>query len=176
MANRTYLILDAQRNALANAELLTAPDVTPMRLSIMDDKADDVMKNEMIILFSSSSHEIPLQCRVLRQRGDVVLVEKMAALDPEVRRNLRVPVQFKSYIYPLPGCWWRGRVPIESVDLSCGGIAFYSDAALELNEQVEIVVTPHGGAGDPPLRNSAEDREGGRPRHVRHQVCGHVRG
>lgn len=140
--NRTYLILDQQRKALANGELLTPPDTTPMRLSILDNKVDDVMGHDVVILFSSSSNEVPIQCRVLRQRGDMIMVEKIAALDPEVRRNLRVPVKFDTYLYPLPSSRWRGRIPAQSLDLSCGGIAFFADAPLELHEQMEIVVTP----------------------------------
>ena len=141
-ANRTYLILDTQNKALANGELASPPGTSPMRLNILDNKVDNVMKHQVITLFSASTDELPIQCRILRQRGDAVLVEKIATLDPEVRRNLRVPVKFDSFVYPLAGSAWRGRVPVQSIDLSCGGIAFYSDFFLELHEQAEIVVTP----------------------------------
>lgn len=141
-SNRTYLILDTQNNALANGELVSPPEAAPMRLSILDNQVDNVMRHEVITLFSSSSNEPPIQCRILRQRGDVVLAEKIAVLDPEVRRNLRVPVKFDSFIYPLPGSRWQGRISVQSIDLSCGGIAFYTDYDLELHERMEIVVTP----------------------------------
>ena len=141
-ANRTYLILDTQNHALANGQLATAPGDSPMRLNILGNKVDDVMAHEVITLFSASSEELPIQCRILRQRGDTILVEKIATLDPEVRRNLRVPVKFDSYIYPLPTSSWSGRAAVQSLDLSCGGIAFYSDRPLELHEQMEIVITP----------------------------------
>lgn len=141
-ANRTYLILDSQNNALANGELVTPPGTAPMRLNIGDHKVDDVMAHEIVVLFSANSSELPIQCRILRQRGDAVLMEKISTLDPEVRRNLRVPARFDSFIYPLPGSAWRGRRPIQSIDLSCGGIAFYADCPLELHERLEVVVTP----------------------------------
>ena len=35
-----------------------------------------------------------------------------------------------------------GRHPAQSIDLSCGGIAFYSEFDLEVHDEVEIVVTP----------------------------------
>ena len=92
-ANRTYLILDTQNHALANGELATPADAVPMRLNVLHNKVDDVMAHEVITLFSSSSEEPPIQCRILRQRGDTVLLEKIATLVPEVRRNLRVPVK-----------------------------------------------------------------------------------
>ena len=31
---------------------------------------------------------------------------------------------------------------MQSIDLSCGGIAFYADCQLELHEQMEIVIVP----------------------------------
>ena len=141
-ANRTYLILDTQNHALANGELATPPGASPMRLNIQDNKVDDVMAHEVITLFSSSSEELPIQCRILRQRGDAVLLEKIATLDPEVRRNLRVPVKFDTFLYPLPESAWRQRRSVQSIDLSCGGIAFYADCQLELHEQMEIVIVP----------------------------------
>ncbi len=141
-ANHTYLIMDTQNHALANGELASPPGDSPMRLTVLDNKVDDVMAHEVIVLFSSSSQEPPIQCRILRQRGDVILAEKIATLDPEVRRNLRVPVKFNTFLYPVSTSLWNGRVPVQSVDLSCGGIAFYSDFYLELHEEAEIVVTP----------------------------------
>ena len=141
-ANRTYLILDTQNKALANGELASPPGTSPMRLNILDNKVDNVMKHQVITLFSASTDELPIQCRILRQRGDAVLVEKIATLDPEVRRNLRVPVKFDTFLYPLPSSCWRGRQTVQSIDLSCGGVAFYADCPLELHEQMEIVVTP----------------------------------
>lgn len=141
-ANRTYLILDTQNKALANGELASPPGTSPMRLNILGNKVDDVMAHEVITLFSASSEEVPIQCRILRQRGDTVLVEKIATLDPEVRRNLRVPVKFDTFLYPLPESSWTGRRSAQSIDLSCGGIAFYADCSLELHERMEVVVTP----------------------------------
>lgn len=141
-ANRTYLILDTQNHALANGELVTAPDASPIRLNILNNKVDNVMAHEVITLLSSSSEDLPIQCRILRQRGDAVFLEKIATLDPEVRRNLRVPVKFDTFLYALPDSPWKGRRNIQSIDLSCGGIAFYADCQLELHEQMEIVITP----------------------------------
>lgn len=141
-ANRTYLILDTQNHALANGELATAPDASPMRLNILNNKVDNVMAHEVVTLLSSSSEDLPIQCRILRQRGDAVLLEKIATLDPEVRRNLRVPVKFDTFLYALPESPWKGRRSIQSIDLSCGGIAFYADCQLEPHEQMEIVITP----------------------------------
>lgn len=143
MINHTYMILDSQNNALASGELISPPGTTPMRLQILDNKVDDVVTgHEVIVLFSSKGNDLPIQCRILRQRGDDIMVEKIATLDPEVRQNLRVPVRFDTFIYALPGSGWRGRQPAQAIDLSCGGVAFYSEFHLEAHDEVEIVITP----------------------------------
>ena len=49
------------------------------------------------------------------------------------------PVKFKSFIYPLSGIW-KGRGEVQSVDISCGGIAFYGQYGLENGETLEIVI------------------------------------
>ncbi len=141
-AKRTYLILDSQNNALANGELASPAGTAPMRLNVLNNKVDDVMAHQVVTLFSASTEELPIQCRILRQRGDAILLEKIATLDPEVRRNLRVPAKFNTFLYPVSTSTWRGRAAVQSVDLSCGGIAFYSDLRLEPHERAEIVVTP----------------------------------
>lgn len=142
MMNHTYLIMDTQNSALASSELVTPPGTMPMRLQILDNKVDSVMEHEVIVLFSSKSNDLPIQCRILRQRGDDIMVEKIATLDPEVRRNLRVPAKFDTFIYPIPGSGWKGRHLVQTIDLSCGGVAFYSDLRLEVHNKMEIVITP----------------------------------
>lgn len=86
-----------------------------------------------------SGSEPPLQCRIVRQRGDRIALEKIASLDPDLRRNLRVPIKFDTFIYPITGRW-RGRRAVRSIDLSCGGVAFYGDDGLEAGERLEMVI------------------------------------
>ena len=59
--------------------------------------------------------------------------------EEEVRRNLRMPVRFESFLYPVSGRW-RGRMPVLSNDLSCGGAAFFCARKLEVDEVAEIVI------------------------------------
>jgi c-di-GMP-binding flagellar brake protein YcgR len=42
-------------------------------------------------------------------------------------------------VYPITGSW-RGRRSVQSLDLSCGGVAFRGEAGLKEGEQVELVV------------------------------------
>lgn len=137
----TYLILDSANTPLAHGKMETPPGSKPMRMLVLEAKVDDVMEHEEVNLIGMGSSDLPMRCRVLRQRGDKVLLEKLGTLDGELRRNLRVPVQFDTFLYPLDDAW-RGRRNARSLDLSCGGIAFLAEDFLELHDRAEIVVVP----------------------------------
>ena len=137
----TYLILDSSNTPLAHGKMETPPGSTPMRMLVLEAKVDDVMEHGEVNLVGMGSSDLPMRCRVLRQRGDRVLLEKLGTLDGELRRNLRVPVQFDTFLYPLDGAW-TGRRTARSLDLSCGGIAFLAEDGLELHDRAEIVVVP----------------------------------
>ena len=55
------------------------------------------------------------------------------------RRNFRVSVQMNSFLYPVDGNW-EGRRRIETINVSCGGIAFYASPGLEIGETAEVVL------------------------------------
>ena len=66
------------------------------------------------------------------------MTEFHSTIDDE-RRNFRVPVQEKSFLYPVDGSW-KGRRTIETIDLSCGGISFYSDPGMNSGDIAEVVI------------------------------------
>lgn len=136
---RLYLLLDSVNTPLGKGKMEGPPDSSVIQMLVLDGGVDEVARHEVIVLMSMGSNEPPLQCRIMRQRGDRVALEKIASLDPEVRRNLRVPIKFDTFIYPITGRW-RGRKAIQSIDLSCGGVAFYGDEGLEKGERVEMVI------------------------------------
>lgn len=135
-----YLLLDSANAALGQAVLESKLNENEFRVTVLEDDAEEVGRHEVIQLISVDSGELPLQCRVLRQREDKVVLEKIATLDPEVRRNLRVPVKFETFIYPVSRIWKWSRQRVQSLDLSCGGVAFYGDGSLEEGEWIEIVI------------------------------------
>ena len=79
------------------------------------------------------------EVRFLRGRGETAEFEMVRMLDSGTRQNLRIPVRFESFLYPVSGSW-KGRAAIVSRDLSCGGIAFVSEKALQVGEICEIVI------------------------------------
>ena len=97
-------------------------------------------KHEVFNLVEVAGSQLSLQCRLLRRSGDRFVLERIALLDKSYWRNLRVPIRFASFIYPLPGAQWQGRRAISSIDLSCGGVAFYCAPVLQVGDCCEIVI------------------------------------
>ena len=64
---------------------------------------------------------------------------EISAMTDDERRNFRVPVQRDSFVYPADGSW-QGRRRIQTVDMSCGGIAFCGDSGLEVGDTAEVVL------------------------------------
>lgn len=138
--SKMFLLLDSRGAPLGMGELIGELDTPQLQLEVQDDKISDVMEHESIQLIPMFESGPPIMGRVLRCRNDMVMVERLRVLDSEMRQNLRIPIHFQSFIYPMEGSWWRGRWDIESNDLSCGGIAFFSTHTLKLHERLEIVI------------------------------------
>ena len=64
---------------------------------------------------------------------------EFSAMTEQQRRNFRVPVQMDSFVYPADKSW-SGRRKIQTIDVSCGGIAFYADPGLKPGDIVEVVL------------------------------------
>ena len=112
-----YLLLDSKSAPLARGVLETAPDGPILQIRVLDGKEDEVAQHEVIQLVGMESGGLAVQCQLLRQRGERISLNQVASLGSEFRRNLRVPVKFKSFIYPLSGIW-KGRGEVQSVDIS----------------------------------------------------------
>ncbi|WP_294551541.1 PilZ domain-containing protein [uncultured Pseudoflavonifractor sp.] len=134
-----YLILDSRGNAVAHGTTEYTPRGTEWRMNIDDGDVDEVTKHTFFSLVGDSDAVPALEGKLVRREGNVLVLEPVRPLEQSVRKNLRIPVRFVSYIYPRSGSW-RGRVPIVSYDLSCGGIAFFCPRPLENGEVVQIVI------------------------------------
>lgn len=137
--DNTYLLLDSRNMLLAKGVLLNAVSDPTWQIRILDDRISAVMKREDVRLFGVSEGTPVLLGRILRNRDDVVILQRLQRLGSEVRTNFRTTVDFKSFIYPLTGSW-KGRREIEGNDMSCGGIAFYCGEELQDGEELEVVI------------------------------------
>jgi len=136
-----YLLLDNRNKPVARGKMISTPGDKIIQMRVQEDKIEALKKQDIVQLMSSSAGEVPLQAHVLRCRDDVVFLERMGTLNPEVRRNLRIPVKVDTFLYPISAASrWKGRREASTVDLSCGGVAFYSSPGLEMGDKLEIVI------------------------------------
>ena len=106
-------------------------------------KEDEVAKHEVFNLVEVAGSQLSLQCRLLRRSGDRFVLERIVLLDKSYWRNLRVPIRFASFIYPLPGAQWQGRRAISQIlrrnDLS-GERCLYAAKFIEMCHAEETFV------------------------------------
>ena len=134
-----YLILDSRGNAVAHGTSQQNPEGKSWCLLVEDGDIERVMSHTYVSLVGSAENIPGLEVRIVRREGNRVYLEPIRPLGEDVRKNLRIPVRFVSYLYPVSGAW-KGRVPIISKDLSCGGLAFYCPRTLETDETVQVVI------------------------------------
>ena len=160
---RLYLILDREGNALAQANLESPPGSEVVQMRLLEEPDMDFTKLGELQLIALDVKATSKRGTVTMQRGDRLVIRPSAVLGAEARENLRILTDFQSFIYPITG-YWKGQRPIWGHDLSCGGLAFYSESpALKAGEVVEVVLP----VTDEPLllhlrvlRELNSDREG----------------
>lgn len=133
------LLLDSTGAALAQARLEGPADGPALQLFVLEGKAGEAAAHEVIQVVGMGESGLALQCQTVRRQGERIVLNKVAQLGPDFRLNLRVPVRFQSFLYPVSGAW-RGRMALQSVELSCSGIAFYAPPGLSVRETVEVVI------------------------------------
>lgn len=134
-----YLLLDSLDHPLAYGQLEDYPDAHYFRVRVLDGKIGEVLHHEEIQMVGVSEDAEALLGRILQRDGDHLLLERQRVLGETLRQNLRMPVSFQSFLYPVSGDW-KGRCAVESVDLSCGGIAFSCNQELREGELAEVVI------------------------------------
>lgn len=138
-----YLLLDSRGTALAQVRPQgpAATGGSLWQLEVLNDKIDLVLKHKKFRLMSITDSSPSYEGTLVRSRNDIIQLEvrKIATNGTDLRKNLRVLVSVDSFIYPLTG-GWPGRRNVRTRDLSCGGVAFFTDYSLRAREHFEIVI------------------------------------
>lgn len=134
-----YLVLDSRGKAVARGVSEQNPTDKLWRLRIDDGDLPEIMRHTNICLVADCEAVPAMEGRIVNRKGNLIDIEPVRRLDASLRKNLRMPVRFISYLYPVSG-HWKGRVPIVSNDLSCGGLSFFCPRPLETGEIVEVVI------------------------------------
>ena len=134
-------MLDSKGNPIARGRVQGNTGGQYWQIQVEDGKIDEILEHKTLLLLSMLDSEPSYQGIIVRSRNDMIQLEisKVDRDSNDMRKNLRVSVHFKSLIYPLTGRW-KGRRNIVSNDLSCGGVAFFTDHSLQVGEQLELVI------------------------------------
>ena len=119
-----YLLIDSRGEPVAHAASDDGPEKRVWQVQVDAGDLKRVLSHEYVSLVSTSEKVPATEGRIMACKGNIITVESVRELGEEVRRNLRMPVRFESFLYPVSGAW-KGRAPILSNDLSCGGLAFF---------------------------------------------------
>ena len=138
MNNSMCLFLSCEHLPIAKG-MIEGPTTGESIQILVLDKNAEMIKNQEVVEVVDLSGGGSYRCCFARQKEDRVVLKKMMTLDPELRRSLRIPVRFQSFLYPIAH-EWRGRKEIESIDLSCGGIAFYGNDEMHVGDRAEVVI------------------------------------
>ena len=141
MEQTLYLMLDSKNNPIARGRIQGKTDGPFWQIQVEDGKIDEILEHKKLKLLSIMDTGPSHEGVIVRSRNDMIQLEvtKLTPAAGDMRKNLRVIVQFNSFIYPVSGAW-RGRRIVQSNDLSCGGIAFFTDHSLQIGEQLEVVI------------------------------------
>ena len=136
--NEKFVFLDDNHQTLASAVLLGQQGQIKSFRLIYAPNCDLQALSSFNVLSVNSSEFMAWRGRIQQIRGDVLDFIAEERIDSRLRRHLRIPMAFRTYIYPLHG--HSTRLPIISKDISCGGIALYCVTPLKTGAKYEIAL------------------------------------
>ena len=142
---KKFIILDDNQQTLASAILMEQQGQRKI-FELTSTPSTDLLSLPAINILSLNSTEfMAWRGKAERLRGDQFYFWAEDRIDERLRRHLRIPMSFQTYLYPVSGVLFR--LPVVSKDISCGGIAIYSMEPL-LTDQVFEIALP---CTEPPL-------------------------
>ncbi len=131
-----YLMMDSNSRLLARGLRTEGSNERELEIELFEGNPQALRDAGVVQTVPQDKSLPPQMAHVMACRNGVVTLEPMRELGSEVRRNFRVPVTFDSFVYFRFG----GRAEMRSVDLSCGGVAFRSTAALAVGSVYQVVI------------------------------------
>lgn len=135
----TCLVLDSGSILIARGIHEYLDSGKKLQITIFDGNESDVVRSGVVQIIFIQKDGPTLLGQVSGSRGSIIMVDSLRTLDDQIRRNLRIPVEFDSFAYPISPDG-GARFPIRANDLSCGGISFYSNRDFSRGDQIEIVL------------------------------------
>lgn len=143
--NEKFVFLDDNHQTLASAVLLGQQGQSKTFRLIYAPSCDLAALPHINVLSVNSTAFMAWRGRIERIRDDKVDFISEEQIDSHLRRHLRIPMAFRTYLYSLAGN--KPRLPVISKDISCGGIALYCVTPLTPGTKFEIALP----CTDPPI-------------------------
>lgn len=140
MVGQMYLLLTRDQKPVAKGILESGCPGETMQIKITEGAPQDVEACQVLCILSSEPGEVPVMCQVTRRKENRMVFKTVMTLNPSLRSNYRIPADFDSFLYPVKGSAWKGRMKIKAMDMSCGGMAFYAADGLRIGDVAEIVI------------------------------------
>lgn len=135
------MLMDSMSKVLAKGRFEKPSQPGFLCVKIVEGSVKDVLRANKVQVVPAQEGRSAVLGRVVDcSDHDVVTFSTLRELKGEsVRTNLRMPVDFVSYAYPLTSTV-KTRSAIRANDLSGGGISFYSTFSLVPGDVVEVVI------------------------------------
>ena len=135
---KKFIILDDNQQTLASAILMEQQGQRKI-FELTSTPSTDLLSLPAINILSLNSTEfMAWRGKAERLRGDQFYFWAEDRIDERLRRHLRIPMSFQTYLYPVSGVLFR--VPVGSRHISCGGIPISSMGALLTGQVFEIAL------------------------------------
>ena len=138
-ATLCVLLDSSTARVLARGYLEGPPDGLNLQINVIEGDPLAVVHTDHVQIVPADEEMTPKLGPVIHYQGARLVLEPLRELvGNTVRANLRMPVDFDTFVYPTDGTpgRWRAR----GNDLSCGGISFYSQGRFSVGDIVEVVV------------------------------------
>lgn len=134
------MLMDSMSRVLAKGRL-EFREGTTLRVRVTEGSVKEVLRTNKVQVVPAQEGQSAVLGRVVDcDDQDVVTFTTLREMKGEsARTNLRMPVDFTSYCYPVGGPT-RTRAAIRANDLSGGGISFYCALPLQLGDILEVVI------------------------------------
>ncbi len=129
-----YKVSDSKGKQLGFGISDDPPESPVWKLITTPKEMDEIKKHNFVLLQPTWDKTPAVEGRILEISGSIVSIKGV-----QVRENLRMPVEFETFIYSISDDW-EGRVPITGLDVSCGGIAFTCERDFEVNDVMQVAL------------------------------------
>ena len=139
MSNRQkFIILNDAHQTVASATLI-AQQGQHKRFELTSTPTIDLTTLPALNILSLNSTDfVAWRGSIERIRDDQLYFLAEEQIDSHLRRHLRISMPFRAYLFPRTG--ELKRHPVVCKDISCGGIALYSQLPLRINKSYDIAL------------------------------------